>query len=158
MKTGDPELMRAINRFTVLDFIRRRGPIARIEISDETQLSTPTVSAITASLIDDGLITPRHEGDLRNAASRGRPRVMLELNPAAARVVGAKIAANRMVFALTDFCGSVISTLTLPIRVDRQPSTTRDQRRPNSGVARCTATGGASPTTRMPQRPRRSGR
>lgn len=121
MKTGDPELMRAINRFTVLDFIRRRGPIARIEISDETQLSTTTVSAITASLIDDGLITPRHEGDLRNAASRGRPRVMLELNPAAARVVGAKIAANRMVFALTDFCGAVISTLTLPIRVDRQP-------------------------------------
>ncbi|NEI70718.1 ROK family protein [Rhizobium lusitanum] len=121
MKTADPELMRAINRFNVLDTIRRAGSIARIEISDRTQLSTTTVSAITASLLDDGLILARTEGDLREAAARGRPRVMLELNPDAARVVGAKIAANRMVFVVTDFRGEVLSTLTLALRVDRQP-------------------------------------
>ncbi|WP_412064255.1 ROK family protein [Rhizobium sp. SYY.PMSO] len=121
MKTADPELMRAINRFNVLDTIRRAGSIARIEISDRTQLSTTTVSAITASLLDDGLILARTEGDLREAAARGRPRVMLELNPDAARVVGAKIAANRMVFVVTDFRGEVLSTLTLALRVNRQP-------------------------------------
>ena len=121
MKTADPELMRAINRFNVLDTIRRAGSIARIEISEYTQLSTTTVSAITASLLDDGLILARTEGDLREAATRGRPRVMLELNPDAARVVGAKIAANRMVFVVTDFRGEVLSTLTLALRVDRQP-------------------------------------
>ncbi|WP_037394561.1 ROK family transcriptional regulator [Sinorhizobium fredii] len=121
MKTADPELMRAINRFNVLDTIRRHGPISRVEISERSELSTTTVSAITASLLDDGLILTRHEGDIRNAAARGRPRVMLELNPDAARVVGAKIAANRMVFAVTNFRGEVLSDLTLPIRVDRQP-------------------------------------
>jgi predicted NBD/HSP70 family sugar kinase len=121
MKTADPELMRAINRFNVLDTIRRAGSIARIEISDRTQLSTTTVSAITGSLLDDGLILALTEGDLRNAAARGRPRVMLELNPDAARVVGAKIAANRMVFVVTDFRGEVLSKLTLALRVDRQP-------------------------------------
>jgi predicted NBD/HSP70 family sugar kinase len=121
MKTADPELMRAINRFTVLDTIRRHGPISRVEISERSQLSTTTVSAITASLLDDGLILTRHEGDLRNAAARGRPRVMLELNPDAARVVGAKIAAHQMVFVVTNFCGEVISHLSLPIRVNRQP-------------------------------------
>jgi len=94
MKTADPELMRAINRLNVLDTIRRHGPISRIQISERTELSTTTVSAITASLLDDGLILPRHEGDIRNEAVRGRPRVMLELNPDAARVVGAKIAAQ----------------------------------------------------------------
>lgn len=121
MKTADPELMRAINRFSVLDSIRRKGPIARVEISQLTQLSTTTVSAITASLLDDGLILSRHLGDIRSESGRGRPRVMLEINPAAARVVGAKIAANRMIFAVTDFCGNVLSNLTLPIRVNRQP-------------------------------------
>ncbi|MDI7862637.1 ROK family transcriptional regulator [Rhizobiaceae bacterium n13] len=121
MKTADPELMRAINRFTVLDTIRRYGPISRVEISERSELSTTTVSAITASLLDDGLILTRHEGDIRNPASRGRPRVMLELNPEAARVVGAKIAANHMVFVVTNFCGEVISHLALPIRVNRQP-------------------------------------
>ncbi len=121
MKTADPELMRAINRFNVLNTIRRAGPISRVEISERTQLSTTTVSAITASLLDDGLILARHEGDLRSAAARGRPRVALELNPDAARVVGAKIAANRMVFVVTDFCGLVLSSQTLALRVDRQP-------------------------------------
>jgi predicted NBD/HSP70 family sugar kinase/predicted transcriptional regulator len=121
MKTADPELMRAINRLNVLDTIRRHGPISRVEISERTELSTTTVSAITASLLDDGLILPRHEGDIRNEAARGRPRVNLELNPDAARVVGAKIAASRLVFVVTDFRGDVLSTLTLPIRIDRQP-------------------------------------
>jgi len=121
MKTADPELMRAINRLSVLDSIRRHGPISRVEISERTQLSTTTVSAITASLLDDGLILTRHLGDIRTEGARGRPRVMLELNPDAARVVGAKIAASRMVFVVTDFCGNVLSTLALPIRVDRQP-------------------------------------
>ncbi|TDK39714.1 ROK family transcriptional regulator [Rhizobium deserti] len=121
MKTADPELMRAMNRFSVLDSIRRHGPISRVEITERTELSPTTVSAITGSLLDDGLILTRHEGDIRSESVRGRPRVMLELNPAAARVVGAKIAANRMVFVVTDFCGSVLAALTLPIRIDRQP-------------------------------------
>ena len=34
MKTADPEFMRAINRFHVMDAIRRSGPISRIEIAD----------------------------------------------------------------------------------------------------------------------------
>ena len=87
MKTADPELMRAINRFHVMDAIRRFGPISRVEISDRTQLSATTVSAITAALLDDGLIITQQLGGIRDAA-RGRPRVMLELNPAAAHVVG----------------------------------------------------------------------
>ncbi|SCW85157.1 Sugar kinase of the NBD/HSP70 family, may contain an N-terminal HTH domain [Rhizobium mongolense subsp. loessense] len=143
MKTADPELMRAINRLNVLDTIRRHGPIARVEISERTELSTTTVSAITASLLDDGLILPRHEGDIRNEAARGRPRVMLELNPDAARVVGAKIAASRLVFVLTDFRGDVLSKLTLPIRIDRQPITVIADL-VEDGVRRCVVDAGLS--------------
>jgi predicted NBD/HSP70 family sugar kinase len=143
MKTADPELMRAINRFNILDTIRRHGAISRVEISESTQLSTTTVSAITASLLDDGLILARHEGDLRNAAARGRPRVMLELNPEAARVVGAKISANRMVFVVTDFRGEVLSRLTLDLRVDRQPLSVISDLI-EDGVRRCVVDAGLS--------------
>lgn len=122
MKTADPELMRAINRFLVLDTIRRRGAIARVEIGERTDLSATTVSAITASLLDDGLITIQHEGDIRSQTLRGRPRVMLALNPEAAWVVGAKLAANRIVFVATNFQGDVLASLTLPVRVDRLPT------------------------------------
>lgn len=99
MKTADPELMRAINRFHVLDTIRRSGSISRVEIGERTQLSATTISAITASLLDDSLIVTRHEGDLRrDNANRGRPRVMLTLNASAARVVGAKITSSGIFF------------------------------------------------------------
>ncbi|GHA21314.1 sugar kinase [Devosia pacifica] len=121
MKTADPELMRAINRFHVLDVIRRSGLISRVEIGERTELSTTTISAITASLLDDELISTHHEGDLRNN-SRGRPRVMLRLNPDAARIVGAKLATNRLSFAVTNFQGDPVAELTLPVRVDRLPS------------------------------------
>ena len=120
MKTADPELMRAINRFHVMDAIRRFGPISRVEIAERTDLSPPTVSAITAALIDDALIVPQTLGTVRDAG-RGRPRVMLALNPDAAYVVGVKLAADQITIAATNFRADVLKSLSLPIRVDRQP-------------------------------------
>lgn len=121
MKTADPELMRAINRFHVMDAIRRFGPIARVEIADQTDLSPTTVSAITALLLDDGLIIPRSIGAVRDSA-RGRPRVMLELNPGAAFVAGVKLAPDQITVATTNFRADVLHTLALPVRIDRQPA------------------------------------
>lgn len=144
MKTADPELMRAINRFHVMDVIRRVGPIARVEISDLTQLSPTTVSAITAALLDDGLVIPRALGDLRNPnadMARGRPRVLLELNPKAAYVVGAKLAPDHITVATTDFCGETLANLTLPIRISRQSASVITDL-VEDGVQRCIADAG----------------
>src|SRR6202142_90075 len=116
MKTADPELMRAINRFHVMDAIRRSGPVSRVEISQLTELSATTVSAITAALLDDRLIIPLQVGAVRDAG-RGRPRVMLRPNPDAARVVGVKLAADLISIAVTNFCADVLRTLALPIRI-----------------------------------------
>jgi predicted NBD/HSP70 family sugar kinase len=122
MKTADPELMRAINRFHVMDAIRRFGPVSRVEISQFTELSTTTVSAITAALLDDGLIIPMQVGAVRDLG-RGRPRVMLKLNPDAARVVGVKLAPDQITVAVSNFSADVLRTLALPIRIDRQTAT-----------------------------------
>ncbi|HWJ73198.1 MAG TPA: ROK family transcriptional regulator [Kaistia sp.] len=118
MKTADPELMRAINRFHVMDAIRRFGPIARVEICDRTDLSATTVSAITGALLDDGLVITQQLGGIRDAA-RGRPRVLLDLNPDAAHVVGARIAPDRITIATTNFRADVRASLTMPVRVGR---------------------------------------
>jgi len=119
MKTADPELMRAINRFYVMDAIRRFGPLSRVEISQLTELSPTTVSAITAALLDDRLIIPLQLGAVRDAG-RGRPRVMLKLNPDAAHVVGVKLAHDQITVGVTNFCGDILRSLALPIRIDRQ--------------------------------------
>ncbi len=122
MKTADPELMRAINRFLVMDAIRRSGTISRVEISERTELSPTTVSAITAALLEDGLIVPRQVAPAPDQV-RGRPRIMLELNPAAASVCGAKLAPNKITIAVTNFQADVLGTVSIPIRVDRQSAT-----------------------------------
>ncbi len=144
MKTADPELMRAINRFHVMDAIRREGPIARVEICDLTQLSATTVSSITAALLEDGLVIPRALGGLRDNGpdmARGRPRVLLELNPQAAFVVGVKLTPDHITVATTDFCATPQATLTLPIRISRQPvSVIADL--VEDGVQRCVADAG----------------
>jgi predicted NBD/HSP70 family sugar kinase len=119
MKTADPELMRAINRFHVMDAIRRFGPVSRVEISQLTELSPTTVSAITSALLDDRLIIPLQLGAVRDAG-RGRPRVMLKLNPEAAHVVGVKLAPDQITVAVTNFCADILCSLALPIRIDRQ--------------------------------------
>ena len=140
MKTADPELMRAINRFHVMDAIRRIGPVSRVEISERTELSPTTVSAITAALLDDRLITPISVGAVRDAG-RGRPRVMLRLNPDAAHVVGVRITPEQITVATTNFCADVLGDLVLPIRVDRQtPSVIADL--VEDGVRRCVSDAG----------------
>jgi predicted NBD/HSP70 family sugar kinase len=119
MKTADPELMRAINRYHVIDVIRRHGPIARVEIVERTELSHATVSAITGGLIDEGIIHVRHL-EVADSASRGRPRVMLELNGSAYSVVGVKLSLYRISIAVTDFRGYVLRDLVIPVRLARQ--------------------------------------
>ncbi len=140
MKTADPEFMRAINRFHVMDAIRRFGPISRVEIAARTDLSPTTVSAITSALLDDGLIVPRAVGAVRDT-TRGRPRVMLELNPDAASVVGARLAPDQITVAVTNFRADVVKTLSLPIRVDRQPVAVIADL-VEDGVRRCVADAG----------------
>ena len=140
MKTADPELMRAINRFHVMDAIRRFGPLSRVEICERIELSPTTVSAITAALLDDDLILSEHTGALRDAA-RGRPRVMLRLNPAAAYVVGVKLASDQISVAVTDFCGDILHALTLPIRIDRQSASVVADL-VEDGVRRCVSDAG----------------
>jgi|SRR3954451_3934181 len=118
MKTADPELMRAINRYHVIDVIRRYGPISRVEITERTELSPATVSAITGGLIEDGIVNIRHVSV--EGLARGRPRVMLELNGEAYHVAGVKLSLHRISIAVTDFKGSVLHSLIIPVRISRQ--------------------------------------
>lgn len=121
MKTVDPEDVRATTRFRVVDTIRRRGPIARVELAEATDLSPTTVSSITAVLLDDGLIIALPPETMRDAG-RGRPRVRLKLREDAAYVVGVKLSPDEITIVVTNFCGLQIKSVTVPVLLDRQPA------------------------------------
>lgn len=120
VKIADPLLMREINKYHVLETIRCHGEISRVEISERTELSGTTVSAITGALIEEGLIEARHTEPTAEA-QRGRPRVLLGLVRTAAYVLGIKISEAMTTVTIVDFRGDVIAAVQLPIRLARQP-------------------------------------
>lgn len=147
--------MRAINRFQVMDAIRRHGPISRVEIAGKTELSPTTVSSITSTLLGDNLIVPAQDNPVADGGLvprdygiardhvRGRPRVMLALNPEAAFVAGIKLAPDQITVAVTDFRARVLNTLSLPVEVNSKPlSTIADL--VSDGVERCVQSAGLS--------------
>src|SRR5579859_1911022 len=89
MEPVDTELLRAINRYRVLDAIRRFGPLSRADICKHTNLGRTTVTEIIGTLSEEGVV-----GNAVAEASRGRgrPVEMLHIKPDAAFVVGALVA------------------------------------------------------------------
>ncbi len=123
MQTADPELMRAINRFHVLDTLRRFEPISRVEIGARTRLARATVSAIVSDLIAEGLVREGLADEVPEgtaaAAGRGRPRIMLRMNPQAAHVVGVKLSLHQIAILVTNLKAEVLLSLVLPVRTER---------------------------------------
>lgn len=116
MKTVDSEWLRKINRFHVLDCLRRHEPIARIELAQRTQLSPATVSAIVQDLETEGLVDL---AEPEGASGRGRPRVLLRLKAEAAAVLGVNISADRLSFSVANLKAEEIQALSLPAQPKR---------------------------------------
>jgi predicted NBD/HSP70 family sugar kinase len=105
---GNRELIRAINRSSVLNTVRTFGPISRTDTARHTRLSAATVSGITAELIEDGLIFEKEAGNSRG----GRRPILLALNPRGGYTVGVKLSESQVVGALTDLEATVIASHT----------------------------------------------
>ncbi len=111
LRTGSKHLIREINQALVLNAIRTVGPLSRTEVAARTQLALPTVSSITAELIEAGLLYERATG----ASTGGRPPVLLALNPRAGHVVGAKLTEERAILVLTDLEATILAYSEAPL-------------------------------------------
>ncbi|MEW9805773.1 ROK family protein [Mesorhizobium sp. ZMM04-5] len=100
--------LRRRNRAMVISAVRRAGQPSRTEIASATGLSHSTISAISADLIGEGILTET-KGAGQAAARRGRPQVALELNPAAATVIVAVLTLNELSAAAIDYSGALVS-------------------------------------------------
>jgi predicted NBD/HSP70 family sugar kinase len=115
MTARGPAIIRNINRFDVLHTIRLRDNlISRSELSDLTGLSQATISSIVGHLIEEGALIEDEAYGL-GTRGRGRPLVMLRLNPEYTHVVGVKIATHQIVFSVTDFLGNVCASDNNPV-------------------------------------------
>ncbi|MCO6452195.1 MAG: ROK family transcriptional regulator [Caldilineales bacterium] len=106
-RTGNAALLRKVNESAVLKLLREEGPMARSEIARHSRLSAPTITRITASLIDSGLVLEREAG----SSTGGRPPTLLEFNASAGSVIGVYIG-QQMTGALANLSGKVLARRT----------------------------------------------
>lgn len=111
MRTGRGDLIRDINRSLVLNLVREQGPLSRAELARASGLSPSTVTEITAQLLRESFLLEGDgaEPDARPSGVLGRPAIDLRVNPGAGVVIGAKVAADTVTFALSDLAGQTLA-------------------------------------------------
>ena len=105
MKKNDTEQIRADNRIDIINTLRVFGPLARVDIGKITRLSPATVTAITSELSDAAIIQEVKGPEAKGG--RGRPRVLIDLNPTHASVLGIKLSINEVRLMLGDLKGNI---------------------------------------------------
>lgn len=93
--------------FKILDKIYAKGPISRIDISNETGITPATVSEITGYFIQDELI---HETDelVVQTNKSGRKKIYLDISANHSFYIGAELSEKYLAFCLSDNKGTII--------------------------------------------------
>ena len=92
-------------RRRLLDCFRREGPLARVEIGQHLGMSPASVSDLTASLLDEGILVSDEAGEPTPGLMRGRPKVRLLSLPTWALWSASGPAINRIELRLVDSAG-----------------------------------------------------
>jgi predicted NBD/HSP70 family sugar kinase len=120
---ADIDLVRRQNRHVVLEALRLHGPMPRVVLGRLTGLSPASITSITNQLLAEKATLEMEDGLLRDPSRRGRPTVLLGLNPKAANIIGLKISIGEVAMALADFSGKITARKhyavdTYPMRPD----------------------------------------
>ena len=101
---------RNMTRLRVLEHIRAKGSVSRIDIASALQTSPATVTAATADLISAGLVKETEGQAQSKSGKRGRPRVLLQLDGQMHLVAGLKVARQVISVILVDFEGNEVAS------------------------------------------------
>ncbi|MFA4135658.1 MULTISPECIES: ROK family protein [unclassified Brevibacillus] len=104
-KTGNSKLVKKLNKEEVLQQVVLHGQISRADISKQTQLSRPCVSALVDEMIQEGLLQEVGMGDSKG----GRKPILLEYNYQAYAIAGAIFEGSTLDMAIADMKGKFLA-------------------------------------------------
>ena len=96
----------------VLQAVRDHGPVARSNLARLTGISTASVSGVTGTLVDRGLL--REAPETAGPPGFGRPHVPLDVDAGANLVLGVHLAIPRATVAVVDLRGRTLASRSLP--------------------------------------------
>lgn len=91
------------NNRIILETIRLHGPMSRVDIARQTQLTAQTVTNITKKLMQAGLIVE----DSRQQTGPGAPSILLRINENAAYSIGIDFDKDHLTVILVNFNGKI---------------------------------------------------
>lgn len=103
---------------TVLDVIRERVTVSRVELVEATGLTAATITHAIRELIDVGFV---HEVGTA-ASSGGTPRRLLELEPTACYTVGIQLDRFTATGVVVDLAGHVVARSSMAGAQEREPA------------------------------------
>jgi predicted NBD/HSP70 family sugar kinase len=104
--------IRLQNQSAVLNAIHRHGRISRIDLAAELRLSPATVSTITGTFIEAGLVI---EAEVGESSTVGRKPILLEIDYDHAFVLGVKVSGSALITALTNLKSEAVGIRTDPL-------------------------------------------
>ncbi|MDV9176910.1 ROK family transcriptional regulator, partial [Streptomyces sp. W16] len=117
------EGMRRGNASAVLRAVVADGPLSRADIARRTGLSAPSVTKLTAVLVDAGLLSEQAPLE----PTQGRPRVPVRIDPRGPVALGIHIGLLRTTLGLVALDGTVLSQRVLDHDGDLDPRRITEQ-------------------------------
>ncbi len=108
---ADHRYLRDLNGVMVLNVIREKQPISRIEIAQLTGLEGGTVSRIVSRLVGEKLVY--EEGVAEASAQGGRKRRFLHIHPRKSLALGVDLRPSGCTVAASDFTGRILRSVEL---------------------------------------------
>src|SRR5207253_2190848 len=115
---GSPGSLRERNRVRIVDALRRQGTASRSGLARLTGLSRTTVGSLVADLQARGLVVEDGPNGNHEQPGRGRPPVLLRLDPAAGVAVGIDFDHDAVRVALADLSSTALAENRSEIDVD----------------------------------------
>ncbi|WDF51165.1 ROK family transcriptional regulator [Paenibacillus sp. KACC 21273] len=112
LSIGNPQMIRNLNEYLILEVIVQHDSLSRAEISRRTGLSKPTVSSAVQNLLQHQLIAEIGQDD---SHQQGRKGQLLSFNPTVFYIVTLDIGADYIRTGLTDLAGNIIQTGHFPL-------------------------------------------
>jgi predicted NBD/HSP70 family sugar kinase len=111
--------LREANRRRVVDELRRHGNLSRADLARVMELSPTTITALVADLQARGLVIEESERKGSGAQpGRGRPPVLLRLDPSAGGALGIDFGHRHLRVAVADLSRTVLAERATELDVD----------------------------------------
>jgi len=93
------------NQIEILRLLNKRGPTSRIDIADEINLTKASVTIITTEMIEQGLLKEIGLQQQENATTRGRRKILLDIDQNHNFAFGLVLENNQLVIGLSNLKG-----------------------------------------------------